>query len=97
MRNKQHREEILLNHYKTWKDTTRNKYHKEYAEIMYKAMLDGNYKEVYSALGGSKKALYDPRKNVTYLTMNQAAEAYKVSKTTMSINYLRYGLKRVII
>jgi len=97
MRNKQQREEILLNHYKTWKDTTRNKYHKEYAEIMYKAMLDGNYKEVYSALGGSKKALYDPRKNVTYLTMNQAAEAYKVSKTTMSINYLRYGLKRVII
>ena len=97
MRNKQQREEILLNHYKTWKDTTRNKYHKEYAEIMYKAMLDGNYKEVYSALGGSKKALYDPRKNVTYLTINQAAEAYKVSKTTMSINYLRYGLKRVII
>lgn len=97
MRNKQQREEILLHHYKTWKDTTRNKYHKEYAEIMYKAMLDGNYKEVYSALGGSKKALYDPRKNVTYLTMNQAAEAYKVSKTTMSINYLRYGLKRVII
>ena len=97
MRNKQQREEILLNHYKTWKDTTRNKYHKEYAEIMYKAMLDGNYKEVYSALGGSKKALYDPRKNVTYLTMNQAAEAYRVSKTTMSINYLRYGLKRVII
>ena len=97
MRNKQQREEILLNHYKIWKDTTRNKYHKEYAEIMYKAMLDGNYKEVYSALGGSKKALYDPRKNVTYLTINQAAEAYKVSKTTMSINYLRYGLKRVII
>lgn len=97
MRNKQQREEILLNHYKTWKDTTRNKYHKEYAEIMYKAMLDGNYKEVYSALGGSKKALYDPRKNVTYLTMNEAAEAYRVSKTTMSINYLRYGLKRVII
>lgn len=97
MRNKQQREEILLNHYKTWKDTTRNKYHKEYAEIMYKAMLDGKYKEVYSALGGSKKALYDSRKNVTYLTMNQAAEAYKVSKTTMSINYLRYGLKRVII
>ena len=97
MRNKQQREEILLNHYKIWKDTTRNKYHKEYAEIMYKAMLDGNYKEVYSALGGSKKALYDPRKNVTYLTMNEAAEAYKVSKTTMSINYLRYGLKRVII
>lgn len=97
MRNKQQREEILLNHYKTWKDTTRNKYHKEYAEIMYKAMLDGNYKEVYSALGGSKKALYDSRKNVTYLTINQAAEAYKVSKTTMSINYLRYGLKRVII
>ena len=97
MRNKQQREEILLNHYKTWKDTTRNKYHKEYAEIMYKAMLDGNYKEVYSALGGSKKALYDPRKKVTYLTMNEAAEAYKVSKTTMSINYLRYGLKRVII
>jgi len=29
--------------------------------------------------------------------MNEAAEAYKVSKTTMSINYLRYGLKRVII
>jgi len=97
MRNKQQREEILIEHYKTWKDTTRNKYQKEYAEMMYKAMLDGNYKQVYSALGGSKKALYDPRKNVTYLTMNEAAEAYKVSKTTMSINYLRYGLKRVII
>lgn len=97
MRNKQQREEILREHYKTWKDNTRNKYHREYAEMMYKAMLDGNYKKVYSALGGSKKALYDPRKNVTYLTMNEAAEAYKVSKTTMSINYLRYGLKRVII
>lgn len=97
MRNRQQREKILREHYKTWSETTNNKYHKEYADMMYKAMLDGNYQEVYSALGGSKKALYDPRKGITYLTMNQAAEAYKVSKTTMSINYLRYGLKRVII
>ena len=97
MRNRQQRELILIDHYKTWKDTTKNKYHKEYAEMMYQAMLDGNYKEVYSALGGSKQALYDMNKNVTYRSVVEAAEAYKISKTTMSINYLRYGLKKVII
>lgn len=97
MRNKQQREEILLDHYKGWKENTNNKYHKEYAEMMYQAMLDGNYKNVYSALGGSKQALYDTNKNITYRSVVEAAEAYKVSKTTMSINYLRYGLKKVII
>ena len=97
MRNRQQRELILIDHYKTWMETTKNKYHKEYAEMMYAAMLDGNYKQVYSALGGSKQALYDTNKNVTYRSVVEAAEAYKVSKTTMSINYLRYGLKKVII
>ena len=97
MRNKQQREDILREHYKTWSETTKNKYHREYAEMMYTAMLDGNYKQVYSALGGSKQALYDTNKNVTYRSVVEAAEAYKVSKTTMSINYLRYGLKKVII
>ena len=97
MRNKQQRERILIDHYKTWSETTNNKYHKEYAEMMYQAMLDGNYKEVYSALGGSKQALYDTNRDVVYRTMVEAAEAYKVSKTTMSINYLRYGLKKVVI
>lgn len=97
MRNKQQREEIITEHYKTWKDTTKNKYHREYAEMMYQAMIDGNYKEMYSALGGSRQALFDPRKNVTYGSVVEAANAYKVSKTTMSINYLRYGLKKVVI
>ena len=97
MRNRQQRELILIDHYKTWSETTKNKYHREYAEMMYQAMLDGNYKQVYSALGGSKQALYDTNKNVTYRSVVEAAEAYKVSKTTMSINYLRYGLKKVII
>jgi hypothetical protein len=64
---------------------------------MYQAMLDGNYKQVYSALGGSKQALYDTNKNVTYRSVVEAADAYKVSKTTMSINYLRYGLKKVVM
>ena len=97
MRNRQQRELILIDHYKTWSETTNNKYHKEYAEMMYTAMLDGNYKEVYSALGRAKQALYDTNRDVTYKSVVEAAEAYKVSKTTMSINYLRYGLKRVII
>lgn len=97
MRNKQQREEILREHYKIWSETTKNKYHKEYAEIMYKAMLDGNYKKVYSELGANKKALYDPVRNITYRTIQDAANAYRVNIGTMSINYLRYGLKRVLI
>ena len=97
MRNRQQRELILIDHYKTWSETTKNKYHREYAEMMYTAMLDGNYKQVYSALGGSKQALYDTNRDVVYRTMVEAAEAYKVSKTTMSINYLRYGLKKIVI
>ena len=97
MRNKQQREEIVREHYKNWIETTNNKHHKEYAEMMYTAMLDGNYKEVYSALGRSKQALYDTNRDVTYKSVVEAAEAYKVSKTTMSINYLRYGLKKVLM
>ena len=97
MRNKQQREEILKEHYKTWMETTKNKYHREYAEIMYAAMLDGNYKKVYSELGANKKALYDPKRDVTYRTLKEAAEAYRVNIGTMSINYLRYGLRRVMI
>lgn len=97
MRNKQQREEILKEHYKTWMETTKNKYHREYAEIMYAAMLDGNYKKVYSELGANKKALYDPKRDITYRTLKEAAEAYRVNIGTMSINYLRYGLRRVMI
>lgn len=97
MRSREQREEILREHYKTWMETTKNTYHKEYAEIMYKAMLDGNYKQVYSELGANKKALYDPRRGVTYRTISEAAAAYRVNIATMSINYLRYGLKRVMI
>jgi len=97
MRNKQQREQIVTEHYKNWMETTKNKHHKEYAEMMYQAMLDGNYKEVYSALGRSKQALYDTNRDVTYKSVVEAAEAYKVSKTTMSINYLRYGLKKVLM
>jgi hypothetical protein len=97
MRNRQQREDILREHYKTWMETTKNKYHREYAEIMYQAMLDGNYKKVYAELGKNKKALYDPKRDITYRTLSDAAQAYRVNIGTMSINYLRYGLRRVMI
>lgn len=60
MRNTNQREQTLLEHYKTWMETTKNKHHREYAEIMYAAVLNGNYKKVYKELGANKKALYDP-------------------------------------
>lgn len=97
MRNTNQREQTLLQHYKTWMETTKNKHHREYAEIMYAAVLDGNYKKVYKELSANKKALYDPKRDITYRTIRDAAAAYKVNIGTMSINYLRYGLRRVMI
>jgi len=89
------RKELLLSHYENWANTTNNKWHKEYAEIMYEAVLNGNHVEVFKELGSNGKRLYDPENDITYNSVREAAKAFKVTEHTMSINYLRYGLKRV--
>lgn len=89
------RKEFLLNHYENWANTTNNKWHKEYAETMYEAVLNGNHVEIFKELGSNGKRLYDPVNDITYNSVREAAQAFKVREDTMSINYLRYGLKKV--
>ncbi len=89
------RKELLLNHYENWANTTNNKRHKEYAEAMYEAVLNGNHVEMFKELGSNGKRLYDPENDITYNSVREAAKAFKVREDTMSINYLRYGLKKV--
>lgn len=89
------RKELLLNHYESWANTTNNKWHKEYAETMYEAVLNGDHVEVFKELGSNGKRLYDPVNDITYNSVREAAQAFKVREDTMSINYLRYGLKKV--
>jgi hypothetical protein len=89
------RTEILLSHYENWAKTTDNKWHKEYAEAMYEAVLNGDHIEVFKELGSRGKRLYDPENDITYNSVKEAAEAFKISEPVMSVNYLRYGLKKV--
>lgn len=88
MRNKY----ILKEHYKQWADTAKNKFHKEYATIMYNAVLNGTHKETYSELGSLATPLYDPENEIIYRSIGEAARAFKVSPASMGINYKRYGL-----
>ena len=85
----------LLSHYEIWKETTNNPFHKDYAEQMFYAVLGGNYKEVFKELGINGKRFYDPVRDVIYSSVREASKAYKVGEDTMSINYLRYGLKKL--
>lgn len=89
--------DILKAHYKEWADTTKNPTHKEYATTMYNAVLNGNHKEVYSELGSNTTPLYDPVRDILYKSINEAAVAYKVSQSSMGINYKRYGLTKMKI
>lgn len=41
----------LINHYRNWIETTKNPYHKEYAEIMLNSIYEDNYVETFSELG----------------------------------------------
>ena len=89
------RELNLLTHYEVWKETTDNPFHKDYATQMWNAVLGGHYKRTFQELGVNGKRFYDPVKNVIYPSVREAAKAYKVGEDTMSINYLRYGLKKL--
>lgn len=89
------RRRLLLDHYENWVNTTDNKWHKEYAQEMYDAVLNGNHIEVFKELGLNGKKLYDPENDITYNSVREAAKAFKVTEQTMSINYIRYGLKKV--
>ena len=85
----------LLSHYEIWKETTDNPFHKDYAEQMWHAVLIGKYKEMFKELGANGRRFYDPVSNIIYPSVREAAKAYKVREETMSVNYLRYGLKKL--
>lgn len=89
------RRKALLDHYENWVNTTDNKWHKEYAQAMYDAVLNGDHVGTFKELGSNGKRLYDPENDVTYNSVREAAQAFNVREETMSINYLRYGLKKV--
>lgn len=88
------RRQLLINHYKEWANTTNNKAHKAYAEAMLQSVYEDDYVRAFQEIGARSNKLHNPVTKEVYNTIEQAAESFGVSIPTMSINYLRYGLKK---
>lgn len=87
--------EILINHYKTWRDTTQNKKHEEYASTMLDAVYRGEYKRAFAELGARGTTYYDSTNNVTYPSTKAASQAFGVSAETLEKKFEELGLIRI--
>lgn len=85
----------LYNHYKVWAETTRSGEHRDYAETMLQAVIDGNHKEVWKRISNAK-ALYHPDTKQYYHSIEEAALDYNITSKSMQKNYYKFGLKRAI-
>lgn len=91
------RREYLINHYKQWIETTKNKRHKEYAQAMLLSVYAGNHQKTFKQIGNRSVPLRDDVRGITYPSIHEAAIAFGVSFAMMTHNYERYGLRKVLI
>ena len=87
--------DLLINHYKTWRDTTQNKKHADYASTMLDSVYRGDYKKAFAELGARGTTYYDPEKRKTYPSTKAAAKAFGVQHYTLEKNYQEYGLIKI--
>lgn len=87
--------ELLINHYKTWRDTTVNKQHAEYASTMLDSVYRGDYKRAFAELGARGTTYYDTINNVTYPSTKAASQAFGVSAETLEKKFEEMGLIRI--
>jgi hypothetical protein len=87
--------ELLINHYKTWRDTTNNKKHADYASTMLDAVYRNDYKRAFAELGARGTTWYDTNTKKTYPSTKEAAKAFGVQYYTLEKNYEEYGLIKI--
>lgn len=87
--------ELLINHYKTWRDTTQNVKHADYASTMLDAVYRNDYKRAFAELGARGTTWYDTNAKKTYPSTREAAKAFGVKYYVLEKNYEDYGLIKI--
>lgn len=92
MRTEADRIAIIKENYLKWIQEAKNPKHREYAEKMYRSVLEGKHKETFEELGRYKVVSNTGK---YFYSMEEAAEYYKVPLKRLELYYREYGLRKI--